>query len=72
MSSAKYWERKLSRFEYNMKYSNMDNDTALDIVQELLSEILTELEDEGEYSPVEGMLSRVYDHVDTIRLSRRK
>lgn len=72
MSTAKKWADKLSPYQYHMDYSNMNNDQALQIAQAVIGDILSDIDDENDgYSSVEGMLERVYEHIDTIRAARQ-
>lgn len=62
MSETEKWtERLKSGFEYNMEYSNMSKEQALDIVETVFSYVIDDVKSEEEYSNLESMLERALD-----------
>lgn len=72
MKSEEWTEKLKSRFEYEMTYSNMSNETALNIISAVVSEVLGDMDDEKQYSPVETMIERALDKFDNIRDARSR
>lgn len=62
MSETEKWTERLKPgFEYNIKYSNMSKEQALDIVETVFSYVIDDIKSEEEYSNLESMLERALD-----------
>lgn len=70
-SKTQEWDKILRPwFEYEMTYSNMSNDKALEIIDRIVSNVLADIRDE-EYSSVQSMIERAYDRFQVIKESRK-
>lgn len=68
----KHFTDKLSSYEYNMNYSNMDIKTDLDIVDSVISIVRQDLSDCNSYSPVKCMLERAQEKLDIVIQARKE
>ena len=76
MTLVEHFTEELSQYEYNMTYSNMDNDRALDIISSTIGILISDLVIEGDrdgynYSQVATMLERAKEKLDNIIDARK-
>lgn len=70
-SQSEEWTKRLKpEFDYNMKYSNMDNETALQIVDTVVFNVIRDVKEAQEFTPVEDMLERAYEKFVKIKDAR--
>lgn len=73
ISETKKWTDRLEpRFGYNMECSNMTNETALEIIEAIVFNVLADIEAEEEYSSVESMIERAMSRLTTLAESRKQ